>query len=269
MAITTQAGLISGLRPPTHTFKSSQTGAAGGFWITNFYRPTVPEAATAPSPGLSGAALTSYVGQIAFDNPASGNAYLAAIDGGTLTSSGGSVMFADRLWHNSGIDVTATGAQTISSVTWPARDRLGTTNGDGVVVALEVSSTMANPIITNTTLSYTNSAGASGRTGTITSVPANLGVGSTINFELQSGDSGVRSIQSLTLGTSYVSGVFRLVAYRPITLFGFSAPIRPTWSLDAMDIGFPRLFDNTVLYCLALGGTQSTDLIQTLVFAHG
>lgn len=271
MAITTIAGLKTGLQPPFYLYKGTSVLEGAGIYRSSLYLAGDPPAGAAPSPGIDGAALTSYAGQIPWSNPATGNAYLAALNGAyhnTTTPTHG--LICDRLWHNSSINITTTTAQAISSPTWPARDRNGSTNGDGVLIGIEVSTITGNAgAITNTTLDYTNSAGTAGRTGTITSVPATLEAGTFIFFHLNAGDTGVRSVQGVTLGTSYVSGTIHLVAVRVVADFRLSPPSDNAID-DAFALGFPRIYDDSVLFLLNTGhsGTSSSTM-TTLTFAHG
>ena len=64
--------------------------------------------------------------------------------------------------------------------------------------------------IANITLSYTNSEGVVGRTGTM-SYPATAVIGTFVPFQLAEGDIGIRSIQSITLGTSLTAGAVSLI----------------------------------------------------------
>lgn len=256
MAITTFAGLKAGLQPPIRFSKAiqSNSGDSSG--------PATTQWAMAGNPGagsydttLNGVALTGPVtGGIVYPNPSSGNAYLARFQ--NASSSGGSqstIWLCDRLWHNGGIGITTTTAQAITSPTWPPRDLAGSTNGEGVFIAMEQSVLVgAVPALGQTTISYTNSAGTSGRTGNLF-FPGGL-TGRSKNqglwfFDLQAGDVGVRSVQSITLGVSYVSGTINLVAYRPILFHtmgkgGLAAS-------DAVQLGNVRIFDNSVLYICA------------------
>jgi hypothetical protein len=273
MAITTLDGVRAGLMPPVDFFKAQSAGEAAGVPYSTFYTAGLPEAAAAPSPGLSGTALTSYAGQIPFQNPVSGNAYLARYDGFMLALASSNVMvqniLLDRLWHNSGIDVTNTGAQTITSATWPARDRNGSTNGDGVFVGIEVSTATTNGSpVTTITMSYTNSAGTSGRTGTIASFPATAVAGTFVLFQLDAGDIGVRSVESITLGTTLSAGAIHLVAVRPIC----DLPQKAGGEIilqDAFACGFPRLYDNTVPFIAQASSSTNVGGGLTVGFAHG
>jgi hypothetical protein len=280
MAITTMAGLRDGLQPPIETFKSQTIPGAAAFGksVTNFYATGNPAAAAVPSPGINGASLTTYAGQVPWQNPASGSAYLAGIEEGmmpTISTANGAVMLADRLWHNSGLTVTTTTEQAITPPAWPARDRNGSTNGDGVVVAIEVTTVTGNAgAITNTTLNYTNSDGTAGRTGTITSFPITAPAGTVIPFELAAGDIGVRSIQGITLGTSYVSGVIHLVAFRVIFHYAIKGhgTLNSGYQADAIRTGLPRIYDNSVPYWLGVvapSNAQTNHSRGMIQAAHG
>lgn len=135
-------------------------------------------------------------------------------------------LFFDVLWVNSGISVTNTALQTISSPSLPARDLNGQQYGEGCTIALLTTTANNNAsAIANTTVAYTNSKGASGRTARLTAIagsqiPASPVVGTIVWFSLEGGDTGVMSIQGITLGTSLVSGAASLMICRPITTVG-------------------------------------------------
>lgn len=268
MAITTLDGIIAGMRPPEDFLKVGATMEAAGVHHSYFYTSGRPGAAVAPSPGMAGAALTTYSGQIPFVNPGSGNSYLARL--AASASSACALLLVDRLWHNSGIAVTTTTAQTINSVAWPARDRDASTNGENVLVGIEVSTATTNAgAVTNTTMSYTNQAGTATRTGTIGSFPATAVAGTFVPFQLNAGDTGVRSIQTITLGTSYGGGTIHLVAYR--ILARLELPVANTGNAqDAVACGFPRLYDNTVPQLLILPSvTTATTIAGHMIVTQG
>lgn len=266
MAITSLDQLIAGMLPPIEFLKVGSTMEAAGVMHSFLYTAGNPGAGVAPTPGLNGAALTTYAGQIPFSNPGgSARSYLARLE--AAASVPGRLMLADRLWHNSGIVVTTTGPQGITTPTWPARDRNGATAGDGVQIALEVSALMGNAAITNTTLLYTNSAGTNSRVA-IARFPASAQPGTFVRFELQAGDTGVQSIQSLTLGTSYVSGTMHLVAYR--SLATLPVAVNTGQAADAVALGMPRLYDNSVPFLLWLPtATTATTVQGQIVWAQG
>lgn len=268
MAITTVDGLVAGFQPPVTYFKVGVTMEAVGVMYSPFYRTGMPGAAVAPSPGLGGAALTSYSGQIPYTNPSSGNAYLARF--ACTATTAGAWILCDRLWHNSGITSTTTTGQTVNSATWPARDRGGATDGDDIMVGIEVSTATSNgSAVTNTTMTYTNSAGTGSKTATITSFPATATLGTFVPFELAAGDKGVRSIQTLTLGTSYGTGTIHLVAYR-ILARGVIPLANAGSDVDFLRSGGVRLYDDTVPFLLWVPSvTTATTFWGHMTCAHG
>lgn len=252
MAITTVDGILAGAKPPWFFNKNIPTLAAGQTAST-FFTTGFPGAALAPTPGISGAALTTYAGQIPFTNPSAGqktyltkfSVYVAGVNSQYVG------ILCDRLWHNSGITINSGAVQNINSVAFPARDNNGTTNGDGVLLGLEFSSTGGSNTPT-ITVSYTNSAGTSGRTAT--SEVATVGsapVGHFYRLKLQDTDIGVRSIQTLQFGgTGWTGGTAHLVAYRILQLQNFfgqgGLPVS-----NPMTTGLPILHNNTVPFILA------------------
>jgi hypothetical protein len=132
-------------------------------------------------------------------------------------------MLFDVLWVNTGIVVTTTTAQAITTPTLPARDDNGTVNGEGCMIGLIWTAASTNAAaITNSTVSYTNSAGTGSRTATLVAVagdqiPPTPVIGTVVWFRLDAGDTGVQSIQSITLGTSLVTGSVSLIIARPLT----------------------------------------------------
>jgi hypothetical protein len=273
MAVTTVDGALAGMRPREPFMKNGGTMEAIGVLHSMFYHNGRPGVAPTPAPGLAGEALTSYTGQMPWTNPASGNTHLMRFV--AASSVAGSLLLLDRLWHNSGFTITTTTAQTVNSVTWPARcvpasGDTPDTLGGNVQVAIEVSSGVGNvSAVTNTTLQYTNQAGVSGRTGIIPSFPATGVAGTFVPFTLQAGDTGIRSIQSLTLGTSYVSGTLHLVAYRMLDMVGLLSP-NVAVSNDFLQTGFARLYDNTVPFLVWLPtATTAVNLTGCMVVTQG
>lgn len=268
MAITTIDGVIAGLKPPQFFIKLSNLIENAGTWASLFYSTGSPSGGVAPTPGLAGEALTSVTGQIPFQNPVSGNTYLAQFQ--ATASQEGRLILLDRLWQNSGISITTTTGQTVNSVAFPARDRNGSTDGEDVMVGIEVSTLTGNGgVISNTTLTYTNQAGTGSRTATMTAFNSSAQVGTFVPFQLQAGDTGIRSIQTLTLGTSYVSGTIHLVAYRVLAIVRMRIP-GEAGAIDALTAGFPRLYDNTVPFlCWQPGNTTQPTIAGKVVYAQG
>lgn len=259
MAITSLDLAIAGERPIEMLAKAASGTLVAGRPFSPFYLAGTPGAAAAPTPGLSGAALTTYAGQIPVP-AASGNTHIA---GATFVSSAqaGVLILADRLWHNSGFTITSTGSQTVNSATWPARDKNGTTDGEGVFLGVEISSATGagTPTIT---VGYTNSANASGKTATNSDATvASSAAGTFYRIGLAAGDTGVRSVQSLTLSATWTSGTMHLVAYRPIMMFACLQAGIPA-QLNAVTGNLPRIYDNTVLFPIFIPQTTTSTLLS-------
>jgi hypothetical protein len=186
-----------------------------------------------------------------------------------MSSQAGILLLCDRLWHNSGISVTTTTAQTVNSVTFPARDSNGATGGVGVYVGLEIVTTTGAGVATPS-ISYTNSAGTPGRTSTtVDTYTASRPAGHFYRLGLAAGDVGVQSIQSVTLGVSMTSGSVSLVAYRILASLELTAAGIPN-AVDALSSGMPRLYDNTVPFLLFIPQTTTTGQITgSVVFTQG
>lgn len=258
MAITTVAGISSGLLQPTIIYKNSNvTSNVGAMeFITSWYGTGYPPAATAYAGGLTGQALTSSTAAIPFPVPPAGqNSYVARVNRlGSNRGTPTNTMLIDRLWENSGLNRTLTTAQTFSSAAWPARDLDQSTDGRGVYIALEVSTSVGGGTTApSVTMIYTSSAGVSGQIGVLVTSRVNPPAGQFFPFTLASGDVGVRSIQSITFSVSWgTSGVLHLVAYRPIVVCNNNSNAQRFTLEDAVSMAMPRLFDNTVLQTVTM-----------------
>lgn len=268
MAITTVDGILAGMQPRVFVGKAlTGTMVAGRPWSTWALAGTTGVGTYDTT--LAGVALSAPVnGQIPFDNPASGNTYLARFCGSATQA--GQLLLVDRLWHNGGFTITSTSAQTVNSATFPARDRDGTTDGKGVLLGVEVSAACgaAAPTIT---VSYTNSAGTSSRSATNWFATANSpAAGSFFPIGLQAGDLGVRSVQSLTLSASWVSGTINLVAYRVLATANITAAWYQAGGEDWMQTGATRLYDSSVPSLIFVPSTTTTsNIMADIVYAQG
>lgn len=176
------------------------------------------------------------------------------------------LMLVDLLGFYPVTSVTTTGAQTLNNtVTLPRY-----TDGAGVQAFITPSTVMgaATPSIS---IGYTNSASTAGR-----ATPATLPIGNTAApvtqivysgtgagkfgpfIPLQAGDAGIKSVQSISLSASYVSGVLNLVLCRPlltlpITTLGVTAERD---LINQLNSG-PRVYDGACLAWLMLAGAAT------------
>lgn len=269
MAITTLQGLADGILPGRPIGKFSVLGASGvpfGCMFAGsagFPVGSISGLSTAPN----GAVMTkNTIGALLFVNPLSGNTYLAGIKwphSGAYV--GLTVTLVDFLWSWK-IDKTVITPQTVNSVAFPLRDINGTTNGDGVFIAVFVpSSNMIGSGDVN--ISYTNQDGVASKSGSMFWKVTNPGGTRLMPIYLDSGDTGVRSVQTLTLTSAYTGiGDFWLVAYRPIAIVasnnsGTGEPVD-----DAITFGMPRIYDDSCLTFLYQNGAT---ILGEVRFAQG
>jgi hypothetical protein len=132
----------------------------------------------------------------------------------------GTLFLYDRLMQMGGLDGTVASAQTITGGTTSRY-----TAGDGNMLFLEIY-TAVGATATTVVASYTNQAGTASRT-TVAVVFGGTGwneVGRMIPLPLAAGDTGVRSVQSVTLTASTLTaGNFGVTIAHPILSMPISA----------------------------------------------
>lgn len=260
------AGLGAYTGYPVSFMKTGTASDAAGYWYCTSKDAGFPGAWAVGTPGVNGrntdGTTSTDNGCIPIKNPSTGANYLTELQ---MTSSTPHVhLFFDILWVNSGLTVTTTTAQTITmGSALPARDINGTTNGEGCMIGLLFTAAATNAaVIQNSTVSYTNSGGTAGRTATLTAlaggyIPATPTVGTIVWFSLHAGDTGVRSIENITLNTSLVTGSVSLLIARDVASIGPTvANIPATRTLSAPGV---RLYNSTcMLHCILASATTAT-----------
>lgn len=258
MAIATHDDVVAGLRAIENFLKNGATTVAGRYF-SMAYQGGQPGAIAVPSAGVNGEALTTLAGQIPFTNPGGADySYLGRFAG--YASQPGQLVLVDRLWQNSGLSATLTSSQAITPVALPARDRDGTTNGKDVMAGIEVSGALGAGTPTITT-GYTNSGGTAARSSISAAIGASSPAGSFYPLPLQAGDEGVRSVESIQLSASMVSGTYHLVLYRVLA----QVPILAAGLGEVQDYlrtGLPRLYDNTVPMLLYFPAGTTAPLVS-------
>ena len=250
---------------PVVFMKSGTAADTVGYWYCTSKDAGFPGAWAPGTPGINGritdGTTSGDFGCIPIKNPATGSNYLTELTMGASINH--SHLFFDVLWVNSGIAVTTTTAQSITTPTLPARDVNGATNGEGCMIAMLTTTANTNAaVISNSTVSFTNSDGTSGRTATLTAIagsqiPATPVVGTIVWFNLQAGDRGVRSIESITLGTSLGAGAVSLMICRDLANIGTSlVNVQFTRKLSEPGV---RLYNGTcMLHCVLASATTAT-----------
>jgi hypothetical protein len=252
--------------------KTSTATDVVGCWYCTSKDGGYPGAWAVGTPGVNGrvtdGTLSTDYGCIPIANAVTGANYLTAIE--MASSVNHTNDFFDVLWVNTGLVVTTTTAQSITTPTLPARDVNGTTNGEGCTIALllTTASTLA-AAGANLTVNYTNSSGVAGKTARLSAiagsqVPATPVIGTIVWFQLDAGCTGVRSIQGITLTTSMVTGSISLMICRDIATIGTAVVNVSTPKV----IGSPgiRLYNGTcLLHNILCSATTATFFSGSLV----
>lgn len=285
--------------------------AAGRVWVSQF-RKAVASAATTTNAGIdysyfagspaanfyASAPLVSahveasrgiYVPSVAPAKQYLNNIkVMSAANGATSTANGRQLlMLCDYLMYYPFIDTDAVGEEQLmeQTVTIPRYT-------SGVVIAVAQSASSA---IGDFTMSYTNQDGVSGRTSQVNKTFVVAGGGQVVNalltgasynsfINLAAGDSGVRSIESVTF-TAAGGGLMALVIVKPLMLMFFNQESRRTTtgnleSYGACDefqsvihkAGMPEIKDGAVLnfFASGFGGSlASSTLVGTLETVWG
>lgn len=187
--------------------KATFNGIAGRLhspWATANFAGVAPTTAAVPTAATAGALYGTPAGIATWIK----SAIAAKFNWGTL-------IVVDRLSHQGGLSATVTGAQTTNL---PTAALTRYTSGVGVFAALEIY-TAVGSTPTTFTASYTNVAGTSGRTSpTLAFGGTNDRLATTvIPIPLVSGDTGVKSVESVTLAASTLTaGAFGVTLFKPL-----------------------------------------------------
>lgn len=137
----------------------------------------------------------------------------------------GTLVIYDRLLHIGSKSGTVTTAQTV------AGSLTRNTGGVGNFAFIEID-TIIGTTGTTVTMSYTNQAGTSGRTSPAVVIGGTgfREVSRVIMLPLQAGDTGIQSVQSVTLAaTTGTAGAFSVVIAKPLAYLGFGLAGSPGW----------------------------------------
>jgi len=203
------------------------------------------------APGAVAVPTAATVGALPFTNPGGGRekhlvqAWATGLVGGT-------VLLYDRLLHQSDLSGEATGAQTVQG-THPGSPALTrNTGGVGNFAFVEIY-TQIGATARVVTMNYNNTVPTSGR------VSPSVTIGGTgfreatrvIMLPLVAGDTGIRSVQSITLSGSTVGvGALGVTVGRPLAYMGVGGPGAAGWR--DFTTGMPGIPQIETDACLAL-----------------
>ena len=182
---------------------------------------------------------------------------------------GGMLLLVDRLAHQGGLDATNTSPQ---STNLPTAALTRYTDGVGVMAALEVYTQVGNTA-TTWTISYTNTASTSGRTGRGGLTRMRLGganadgEGVFLPAALEAGDTGVKSVESVTLASSTTSaGNFGVTLFKPLMAIPVRA-FQTQYANGLFSLGgqIPRVLDDACLQWILISDFTSNQWVDLTV----
>lgn len=135
---------------------------------------------------------------------------------------GQAIILVDMLNVSGGLNGTLT---TVQTTNLPTAALTRYTDGDGVMAGLCIWAAIGGTA-TTVTLSYTNQAGTAGRISPATQIGGSNvanAAGRVILIPLAAGDTGVRSVESVTLaGTTATAGNFGVCLFKPLAMMGMN-----------------------------------------------
>ena len=251
-------------------YKNTLTADAQGS-PTFYWRATgIPVVGAVPATGVGTLPTKDTVGAMFLRNAtAPDNSYLTTFDmyiDGTVGDYN-SFMLVDVLWFNSGLSGTVITAQTINS---SALTRYTGTNSAGNYLGL-VCWTATGSTASNVTCSYTNQAGTAGKTTpSVVFWTGAFGAGAIAPtadqvqiLPLALGDTGIRSIESLTLSASTLTaGNFGAMIFRPLATLTQLVTTGMTRDLVLQIPSLPQKINDA---CLSIITVQSTTSLSKYI----
>jgi hypothetical protein len=270
MAFTTVDGIAAALAATNLQrvrFAKSGTGLeATGAWSTLWTRSSFPVGAAQGS--LNGANCDdATTGALPLTNASSGSLYLLGAD---VSSSlfAGTLLLMDRVWHNSTMSGTATGTNTITQPSLPARI---TDSGASLLLGLEVFTSWGTTAAT-LTVNYNDSADGAQSTTCTTTVPGGNGA-PTANTFVQlplANKLGIKAVTSYGWNTTTgTAGNFGLVVFREIARIqvpGSGASLPHNFAMTRL----PKIANDSCLFMAWTCSVTGTQIVPgELLIAEG
>jgi hypothetical protein len=268
MAITTIDQLAAGFTPPNAFFKNAVASLTAGRWHSLWSVDGRPSAGATPAATPGAVPDNTTAGALPYNLPVGGRlTYLARL--AAAAGVPGTLLVYDRLCHVASINGGLVGAQTVNSAALTRPDA----NGNGVEAWVEY---FAAAVGTSTvSISYTNSLGVSGRTSPAVTLPATIAAGTMIPLPLAAGDTGVRSVQTITHagasgGTNVGVTLLRQIAQIPLPAANINTVA------NAIELGMPLIQERVspqqgacIAFALLLQSTSAGPLYGQAVLAQG
>ena len=266
------AAYMAALESPSYRCVEVKTQGEGdieyqSMWLKTPNGGSAPTTAAVPSRTLAGVFGALHTGQLG--EAASGDLYINKITAfltAVTTGYVGTMFLYDRLSHQGGLSGTTTGAQTTNL---PTAALTRYTDGVGVMACIQCYGTVGSTEV-DLTCSYTNQAGTAARTSVAMEFSSTSGAGGIDDMQpiaLQQGDTGVRSVESVTLSASTLAaGNFGVTLIKPLALIPMARNMTTNLTAIQMACNFIKLQPGYALgYSykvgfIAVGGSPTTML---------
>lgn len=256
-----------------------------GRWVDFSYGTGLPAINFYASAPLTATALTNYTNKAVYTGPVpelGKTKHLHSLTVGTATSALSTFILADYLMYYPFVDTDSTDTQIMDNTATLPRY----TTGENVQCFVVSQGGLQTSVNTLCTVDYTNSDGVSGRTttfaiigsptqGVIVCAGNNASAATTTQcspfIPLAAGDKGIRSIQSITMGSG-IGGVCSFVlAYSIASIPLFSNRAQTEKTFFSRTGRAPQIYDGAFLQFLAtVGGTSGIGVFRSsLTFVWG
>lgn len=232
-------------------FKYGPAAKANGVWTRLWASSGMPGAGGEPS-ATPGDAFTNVAGSINFPNQSPDHKHFFTFGG--VATQDCVLMVYDRLTGVGGVSIATTGNKTIDTVALP---RYAGTDALGVQVWIEVTTAVSAGTPAITLNSYTAQDGTTGRSGAALTLSATPTAHAMYQLPLQSGDLGVRSVETINVGVAGTSGVVNVVLVKPLVQIPLIASQWNEVSLVSQLHSLPRVYDGASLGFAFLASTTT------------
>jgi hypothetical protein len=193
--------------------------------------------------------------------PPTGSGQLSILGGrlNTAGAAGVGLILIDLLNHSGGLSGTETGSQSTNLPTAPLTRYV---DGEGVMAGVIIHAVVGTGITSSISINYTNTTGVSGSISPQTRIGGTgfREVRSLIPIPLAPGDTGVRSVESVTLTSSTgTAGNFGVCLFKPLAMIPLN-DVMGAMPVDAVSTGgfigtLTGIEANPCLTCAAIANT--------------
>lgn len=249
-------------RSREYEFQKQNLNCVTGYWVSHWNTTGRPEIGLRPASDSEALDYDTPGGLNFMRAPAGQRSVLLKTSNRRLSV--GSIYLYDRLVHTQLYNASGNQAHTISTAPLPSRAG----NGDGVELWIEfgTDTTTTDPLAT-IEVEYTNSLGVSGRTTSAMNFPVRLRPHTALRMPLQAGDSGIRSIQKITINSTWTTPTIAVVLAKRVTALR-NHVAGASITAGFLDIQDPKFTNDMCIYMVAGVSTTTSGAVNvTLTMA--